>query len=94
MSTIDDAQALSEVARCGDEIYEQDLKEKLEATDLERLVAIDVTNRKFALGDSVLDASDALQRETGADPENIWILRIGCEAVHYFRSPRTRLETS
>ena len=49
---------------------------------MERLVAIDVTNRKFALGDTVLKASDALQKETGADPENIWIVRIGCEAVY------------
>ena len=83
MSTIDNPQALSKVARLGDEIYEQDLKDKLEGTDMERLVAIDVTNRKFALGDSVLKASDALQMETGADPENIWIVRIGSEAVYH-----------
>ncbi|MBC7852310.1 MAG: hypothetical protein IAF94_02650 [Pirellulaceae bacterium] len=83
MSTIDDPQALSEVARRGDEIYEHDLKVRLEATDMERLVAIDVTNRKFALGDSVLKASDAPQKETGADPENIWIVRIGSVAVYH-----------
>lgn len=83
MSTIDNLEALSEVARRGDEIYEHDLKASLEATDMERLVAIDVTNRKFALGDSVLKASDALQRETEADPENIWIVRIGSPAVYH-----------
>ncbi|MGI8979619.1 MAG: hypothetical protein ACR2FY_10360 [Pirellulaceae bacterium] len=89
MSTIDNPQALSEVARRGDEIYEHDLKASLEATEMERLVAIDVTNRKFALGDTVLKASDALQKETGADPENIWIVRIGSEAV--YRMSRSRV---
>jgi hypothetical protein len=83
MSTIDDPQVLTEVARRGDEIYEHDLKASLEATDMERLVAIDVTSRKFALGDTVLKASDALQKETGADPENIWIVRVGSAAVYH-----------
>ena len=83
MSSIDDPQALAEVARRGDEIYEHDLKASLEASDMERLVAIDVTSRKFALGDSVWKASDTLQKETGADPENIWIIRIGSKAVYH-----------
>ena len=82
MATVTSPSGLSEKGRIGNEIYEQDLKERLEATDLERLVAIDVTNRKFALGDTVLKASDELQKETGADPENIWIVRIGSEAVY------------
>ena len=50
---------------------------------MDRLVAIDVTSRKFALADSVWKASDTLQKETGADPENIWVIRIGSEAVYH-----------
>ena len=90
MSTIENPLALAEVARRGDEIYEQDLKDRLEASDMERLVAINVSNRKFALGDNVLKASDALQQETGADPENIWIVRIGSVAVYRLSKPRSR----
>lgn len=71
-----------EKGRIGDEIYQHDLKEILEATEMDRLVAIDITTRKFALGDTVLQASDALQKETGADPENIWLVRVGSEAVY------------
>lgn len=81
---------LSEVARLGDEIYEQDLKQELVASNLDRLVAIDVTTRTFALGDTVLEASDALQKAHGANPENIYILRVGSKGVYHIRNPRIR----
>ncbi len=82
MSTMNSPLSIEEVTRRGDEIYERDLKEKLEATDRERLVAIDVTTGSYSLGDTVLKASASLQQEHGADPTNIWILRIGSKAVH------------
>lgn len=82
MSTMNAPLSLAEVTRRGDEIYQRDLKEKLEATDRERLVAIDVTTGSYSLGDTVLKASDSLQKEHGANPTNIWILRVGSEAVH------------
>jgi hypothetical protein len=82
MATITSPSGLSEVGLRGNEIYAQDLKMSLEPFQLGRFVAIDVTTRRFALGDSVLKASDELQSQTAADPENIWIVRIGSEAVY------------
>lgn len=90
MTNITPSNDLSEIARLGDEIYEQDLKPQLEASDFDRLVAIEVSTRAFALGDTVLEASDALQRTCGANPEKIWILRVGSQGVYHILNPRIR----
>ena len=52
-----------ETARLGDEIYERDIRSKVEETRHGKIVAIDVDSRDYAIGDGISDASDRLRAE-------------------------------
>ena len=69
-----------ETARLGDEIYERDIRTKIEADHHGKIVAIDVNSGRWAIGDSELVAAERLR---GQCPEaaNVWLLRVGYRAV-------------
>lgn len=74
-----------EIARLGDEIYERDIRARVEADHHGEIVSIDVDSGTWAVGDDILDAVDRLRAQC---PEaiDVWSLRVGCRAVHKFGS--------
>lgn len=71
-----------EHARRGDEIYEQQVRPQVEASNRGRIVAIDVDTGAFELADDSLTAANRLLVRF-PDAE-IWCVRIGYPAVHTF----------
>ena len=71
-----------EFARRGDEIYESQVRSKVEAGNHGKIVAIDIETEAFELADDILTATNRLfERLPDAQP---WIVRIGHRAVHRF----------
>jgi peptide subunit release factor RF-3 len=71
-----------EFAQRGDEIYETQVRQKVEAGNHGKIVAIDIETGAFEVADEILTATDTLfQRIPDAQP---WIVRIGHRAVHRF----------
>ena len=72
-----------EIARLGDEIYERDIRSKIETDHHGEIVAIDVDSGNWAIGDSILEAVDRL-RSLRPDAIDVWSLRVGGRAVYHF----------
>jgi len=74
---------LDEIALLGDEIYERDIRARVEADHHGEIVSIDVDSGTWAVGDDILDAVDRLRAQC---PEaiDVWSLRVGSRAVHTF----------
>ena len=72
-----------ETARLGDEIYDRDIRRQVEADHHGAVVAIDVDSGSWAIGDTVIAATDGLrtQRPGAVD---VWLLRVGHRALHHF----------
>ena len=72
-----------ETARLGDEIYERDIRHKVETDHHGEIVSIDVDTGLWAIGDDILDAVERLRAQR---PEaiDVWSLRVGHRAVHHF----------
>ncbi len=71
-----------ETARLGDEIYERDIRRKVEDVHHGEIVAIDVDSGDYAIADSIMAAAKGLQaRRLGAD---VWLVRVGYRALHHF----------
>jgi hypothetical protein len=78
-----------EFARRGDEIYESQVRPKVEAGNHGKIVAIDIETGAFEVGnDSLTAAKQLLKRYPEAQ---IFGIRIGYRAVHRFgfRAPTT-----
>ena len=76
-----------ETARLGGEIYERDIRSQVEADHYGEVVAIDVDSGSWAIGDTVIAATDSLwERNPGA--HDIWCLRVGHRALHHFGGDR------
>ena len=72
-----------EIADRGKAIYRNRLKELLEPTSRDKLVAIDVESEDYEVADETLDAMDRLlERQPEAQ---IWVERIGHPVVFYAR---------
>ena len=71
-----------EIARLGDEIYERDIRARVEADHHGKIVAIDVDSKDYAIGDGIIEASDRL-RATRPDA-HVRFVRVGYRAVHRF----------
>ena len=69
-----------ETARLGDEIYERDIRSRVEDTHDGAFVAIDVGSGRWAMGDSELSAADRLRAQQ-PDAIDVWLLRIGYRVV-------------
>jgi len=73
---------MEEHARRGDEIYERDVRPRVEAGNQGKIVAIDIDTGAFEVAEDVLTASDRLLARY---PEaQTWFVRIGCRVVHRF----------
>lgn len=72
-----------ETARLGNEIYERDIRHRVEADHHGKVVAIDVESGKWAIGETVIAATDRLRTRQSA-AHDIWSLRVGYRALHHF----------
>ena len=72
-----------ETARLGDEIYERDIRPRVEADHHGAYVAIDVDSGIWVVSDSILDAAERL-REQSPDADDVWSVRVGYRALHHF----------
>ena len=71
-----------EVGRLGDEIYERDIRTQVESTCHGKIVAIDIDSGDYAIGDTVLIASERLREQRpGAD---VWSVRVGFQTLRNF----------
>ena len=69
-----------EIARCGQEIYDRELRSRLESTQKGRFVVIDVLTNDYEIDDDDLAASDRiLARNPGAV---LYGVRIGYPAAY------------
>ncbi len=72
----------SEIARLGDEIYQRDIRPKVEKDHYGEIVSIDVDSGDYAIGGSVVAAAGELRVRR---PEaRVWSLRVGYPALRYF----------
>jgi hypothetical protein len=77
-----------EFARRGDEIYESQVRSKVEEGNHGKLVAINIETGSFEVADTSMMAVDHLyEREPNAQP---WVIRIGYRAVFRFGSRSLR----
>ena len=74
---------MEETARLGDEIYERDIRQQVEADHHGEVVAIDVDTGNWAIGGNGIDATDRL-RTQHPEAYDIWCLRVGYRALHSF----------
>ena len=72
-----------ETARLGDAIYESDIRRQVEADHHGAVVAIDVDSGSWAVGDTVIVATDSLRAQR-PDAVDVWLLRVGHRALHHF----------
>lgn len=73
-----------EMARRGQELYESQVREQVEAGNEGKIVAIDIETGAFEVDDYVIPATDRLfERYPDAQP---WGIRIGHPAVYHFGS--------
>ena len=71
-----------EFARRGDEIYERQIRPKVEPANKGKFVAIDIDSGEFELADDELCACDRLLvRRPDAQT---WLIRVGSRSVHRF----------
>ena len=72
-----------EHARLGHEIYEQQVRPKVEAGNKGKIVAIDIDSGVFEIAE---DTVESVKRLLGRHPDvQTWFVRIGHAAVHGFR---------
>ena len=78
-----------EHARRGTEIYDRQVRSRVEPTSIGKIVAIDVDSGEFEVADNSLTASQKLLvRRPDAQ---IWCVRVGSPAVHRF-GPRVTVK--
>ena len=70
-----------ETARLGDEIYERDIRQQVEADHHGEIVAIDVETGSWAIGENV---TTAWERLVSQHPDGgFWFVRVGYPAVYH-----------
>ena len=72
-----------ETARLGNEIYERHIRHQVEADYHGEVVAIDVETGSWAIGDTVVAATDRHWTRHPA-AHDIWSLRVVYRALHHF----------
>ena len=73
----------AEIARLGKEIYERDIRSKVEDGHHGEVVAIDVDTGNWAVGDNVIAATERL-REKRPGAVNVLSERVGYPALRHF----------
>ena len=70
-----------ETARLGEEIYERDIRQKVEADHHGEIVAIDVNSGNWAIAENV---TTAWQHLVSQHPDGgFWFIRVGYPAVYH-----------
>ena len=72
----------AEIARLGKEIYERDIRLKVEADHHGEVVAIDVDSGDWAIADTASVAAKQL-REQRPDA-GVWLMRVGYRTLRHF----------
>lgn len=73
-----------EFARRGNEIYQSQIKDRVEVDNHGRIIAIDIETGAFEIADNTVTAVDKLyQQYPDAQP---WVIRIGHNSVYRFCS--------
>ena len=72
-----------ETTRLGREIYERDIKARVEVDHHGEYIAIDVATGGWAMSDDVLAAAERL-RALRPDAVDVYLLRVGYRALHHF----------
>ena len=72
-----------EAIRLGKEIYERDIRQKVEEAHYGEIISIDVESGDWAIGDSVIAATDSLWAQR-PDAVDIYSLRIGYGVLRHF----------
>ena len=82
MTTRERRYSKEELARRGQELYESQIQQQIEAGNEGKIVAIDIETGAFEIADNVLPATNQLfERYPNAQP---WVIRIGHRAVYHF----------
>jgi histidinol dehydrogenase len=71
-----------EFAQRGDEIYEAQVRSKVEEGNHGKIVAIDIETEAFEVADDIVTASEHLL--TRVPDAQTWFIRIGHQAVYHF----------
>ena len=72
-----------ELAQRGQEIYERDIRSKVEADNFGKVVAIDVRTGEYELGEDAITTTSRLRLR---HPEaEIWLVRVGHLTYRYIR---------
>jgi hypothetical protein len=80
-----------EIARRGDELYEQHIRPQVEAGNQGRIVAIDVQTGAYVVAETALAASKQLRAQ---HPDAVvWLVRIGHRTLHRIGLGVTRERT-
>jgi len=88
MATRQPRYSKEEFAQRGDHIYQNEIRQKVEAGNHGKIVAIDIETGAFEVAESPMSAVDRLyEREPDAQP---WVIRIGHRAVFRFGSRSLR----
>ena len=72
-----------EIARLGKDIYERDIRSKVEDAHHGEIVAIDVDSGRWAIGEGVLEAADRLRAQC-PEVADVWSERVGYRALRSF----------
>ena len=72
-----------ETTRLAKEIYERDIRRQVEDAHHGEIVSIDVESGNWAIGGSVIDATDRLRAQR-PDANDIFSLRIGHGVLYHF----------
>ena len=71
-----------ELARRGQELYNSGIRQKVEANNDGKIIAIDIETGNFEVNETIVSATNLLfQKYPNAQP---WIIRIGHRAVYHF----------
>ncbi|MDQ3659261.1 MAG: hypothetical protein M3338_06255 [Actinomycetota bacterium] len=80
MSPQQPSYSAEETARCGDEIYEREIRARVEAGNHGKVVAIDIETGAYAIDENALAAAKRLRAQR--QNAEIWFVRVGHRALH------------
>ena len=72
----------NDTARLGKEIYERDIRHRVEANHHGQVVSIDVDTGSYALGENAIDASKRLRAHR--PDAQVWLTRVGHRTLYRF----------
>jgi hypothetical protein len=82
MTTRQPRYPMEEFARRGNEIYDREIRARVEPDHMGQIVAIDIETGAYELGKNELEASNRLL-DRNPDAQ-IWIKRVGYSSVHHY----------